>query len=106
MDLRNKRRTREQWQALAAQFAASSLSQEQFCEQHGVSEKTFHNWRLRLNRGAQSSSFVPFTTQTATQSGHHVDAITVRYGEVIIELLATVGMVAVGELVCALRNVE
>lgn len=106
MEQRYQRRTREQWQALTEQFAASSLSLAHFCEQHGLGEKTFHNWRLRLNREALSSSFVPVTTEASTSHRHHGDTITVRTDDIVIELPGTVGMVAVGDLVCALRDVE
>lgn len=106
MEPMNQRRSRAQWQALIEQFSTSGLSQAQFCEQQGLMEKTFHNWRLRVNREARSSAFVPVATEAVVDSTQSAEGIVVRSGDVTIHLPSSTGMAATGELVRALRNVE
>ncbi len=53
---RRQRRSRTEWSELVAQQQASNLTQHEFCIQHGLSRKTFGNWKRRLDREAASNS--------------------------------------------------
>lgn len=48
----DRRHTREQWQRIVEGWAASGLTQKQYCARHGVSVASFHQWRERLRGGA------------------------------------------------------
>jgi len=106
MEAISQRRSRAQWQALVEQFSTSGVSQIQFCEQHGLNEKTFHNRRLQLERETRTSSFVPVMTQGRDSATTVGDSIIVHSGDVTIHCPAAVSMLAIGELVRALRDVE
>ena len=43
-----RRRSRQEWQAVIARFAASGLGIEPFCAREGLSESTFRRWRSLL----------------------------------------------------------
>ena len=40
-----RRRSRQEWQAVIARFAASGLGIEPFCAREGLSESSFRRWR-------------------------------------------------------------
>lgn len=48
-----RRRTREQWQALVAGWPRSGLTQAQYCARHGISLSSFQYWRARLRKAAK-----------------------------------------------------
>ena len=59
------RRTAEQWQALMKAYEDSGLSQQLFCQQHGVALSTFYAWRHKLKQQSglddnQSTEQSPF----------------------------------------------
>ena len=47
-NLKGKRRSRQEWQAVLDRFAASDLGVEAFCEREGVSQSSFGRWRSLL----------------------------------------------------------
>ena len=48
---RNKRRSREEWERLMAEYDAGELSQRACCAEHGLAYSSFGYWRKQL-RGA------------------------------------------------------
>lgn len=53
-------RSADQWRAIMSRYAASGLTQEQFCAREGLAISTFCSWRSRvaLNGGAADSASV------------------------------------------------
>ena len=47
---RPERRTREQWAALVAEYAASSQSQRAFCAARGIGQSSLRYWKRRLEQ--------------------------------------------------------
>ena len=43
-----RRRSREEWQALVSEQQASGLTQSAFCRQRGLALSTFHYWKRKL----------------------------------------------------------
>ena len=51
-----KHRTPEQWHALVDQQRDSGLSAPQFCQQEGIGDASFCNWRKRLSAPSTGDS--------------------------------------------------
>lgn len=47
-----RRRSREEWETVFSQFAASGLGIEPFCIREGLSESTFRRWRSLLGEAS------------------------------------------------------
>jgi len=45
---RERRRRRDEWQALVDEQQASGLTQSAFCRQRGLALSTFHYWKRKL----------------------------------------------------------
>ncbi len=65
----NIHRGRSAWEQLMAQYAASGITQRQFCKQHNLSYGTFCTWRKRLRSSAlaneQTAALVELPLQAA-----------------------------------------
>jgi transposase-like protein len=64
-DNQKHRARRDYWQELIAQQEQSGLRVHAFCEQRGVTEASFYNWRKQLRGGAP----VGFALVEAKESG-------------------------------------
>lgn len=51
-----RRRSRQEWETVFAQFAASGLGVEPFCAREGLSELTFRRWRSLLGEPSTQSA--------------------------------------------------
>ena len=73
-----RRRSRQEWETVFAQFAASGLGIEPFCVREGLSESSFRRWRSLL--GTQTPPAArPGSGQTPEPIGF-VDAGTLKLG--------------------------
>lgn len=45
-----KRRSRVEWQLLLSEYESSGTSQQQFCQERGISSSNFSNWKSKLKR--------------------------------------------------------
>ena len=49
------RRCRTQWRGLLSEWKNSGLSQQRFCERHGLTLSTFQRWRKRLREDVDAA---------------------------------------------------
>lgn len=73
-----QRRSREEWQAVFARFAASGLAIEPFCIREGLSESSFRRWRSLL--GAETPPVVRPGAGQALESIGFVNAGALQLG--------------------------
>jgi hypothetical protein len=84
-----KRRTRDEWQALFAEQAVSSLSAQQFCEQYGICPKYFSLRKQQLQASAKdASAFVRVQKVTAAAMPDSTATVRLRHGCSEVELNA------------------
>ena len=69
-----RRRSRQEWETVFAQFAASGLGVEPFCAREGLSESTFRRWRSLLGEPSTPSA------APAMERIGFVDAGTLKLG--------------------------
>jgi capsular exopolysaccharide synthesis family protein len=66
------RRTREQWRALVAEASRSGLTDQTYCEQHGVSLSSFRRWhKIFQEEGAGAWSDPSQSVDPVTVKSHH-----------------------------------
>ena len=81
-----QKRTREQWQALFAEQAASGLSTRQFCAQHKLCSKYFSLRRRQFNvsvdklSDAPASAFVRLRKAAPVALSDVSGVVTLRHG--------------------------
>ena len=73
-----RRRSREEWQATFARFAASGLGIEPFCLREGLSVSSFQRWRSLL--GSQTPPAAHPGSGQASELTGFVDAGTLKLG--------------------------
>ena len=84
-----KRRTREEWQALFTEQAASGLSAQQFCEQRGVCPKYFSLRKQQLQSPVKAASaFVPVQKTAPVTMLDSTATVRLRHGRSEVELHA------------------
>lgn len=72
-NLKGKRRSREEWQAVFDRFAASGLGVGAFCEREGISDSSFGRWRSLLGDAGR-------VTGTAVERAGFVEAGRIGLG--------------------------
>ena len=73
-----RRRSREEWQAVFARFAASGLGIEPFCAREGLSESSFRRWKELLSDEARP--VLRQGSEGAPEPTGFVDAGTLKLG--------------------------
>jgi hypothetical protein len=81
-----RRRSRAEVEALVAEFEASGLMREAFCQQRGLAVGTLDKYRRRLHNGQQWSDgpMQPFKVMRSTWQNPNGDAR--RDGVLVVEL--------------------
>jgi len=51
----NQHRSRSEWQAIIAGQKASRQTVTSYCREHGISVKSFYNWRGKVGKFAENS---------------------------------------------------
>jgi hypothetical protein len=86
------RKSKSEWQSLLAEFEASRISQQQFCDDHGIRlsgfRKQLYDWRHRKasnqeNQPPEGSGFVmvaPAAYPTITKAGAFGTAVALTIG--------------------------
>jgi len=62
----NKRHSKNEWQRLIEEQAASGLTQEAFCAQAGIAVATFGYWKRKLRTDGVLRSDEPESPQSVT----------------------------------------
>ncbi|EIC22120.1 IS66 family insertion sequence element accessory protein TnpA [Thiorhodovibrio frisius] len=63
-----RRRTRQQWQALVDGWASSGLTQGEYCRRQGISVASFARWRAIFRRARQRQPAEPTPSAGPTHS--------------------------------------
>lgn len=84
-----KRRTRDEWQALFAEQAASGLSAQQFCEPRGICPKYFSLRKQQLQSPVKdASAFVRVQKAVSVAVPDTTATALLRHGRSEVELRA------------------
>ncbi len=69
---------RRYWQSMVSKFDKSELSQEAFCDAHGLTLGTFRSWLYRLHRERREASAAPkFVEVVASKSSSSQSCVVV-----------------------------
>jgi hypothetical protein len=79
-----KRRSPAEAEALVAEFEASGLMREAFCELRGVAVGTLDKYRRRVQRGSQSDGGSLLPVEVVSSSGHDANSAG-RDGALVVE---------------------
>ena len=99
--VRDAYRARE-WAMLIQECSASGLTKREFCQQHGISEKSFYYWLRKLRtRMAESAvpQLVPLEPGSVTD-----DALQIQYRGADLKLPSGVDMDAVAALLRSIQS--
>ena len=96
MEVRNGYRM-EQWREIIQECQKSGLSNKAYCQQQGISEKTYYYW-LRKLRTAAVEQAAPQIMEVKTERGEQPEEVYIRYrgaelrlpGETEIEAIAAI----------------
>ena len=96
MEVRNGYRM-EQWRQIIQECQKSGLSNKAYCQQQGISEKTYYYW-LRKLRTAAVEQAAPQIMEVKTERGEQPEEVYIRYrgaelrlpGETEIEAIAAI----------------
>lgn len=89
-----KRRSAQTWRAMVARFAQSSLTEEAFCAEEGVSPKLFHRWRVKRVKGLARAVMVDKPVRIApgpASTGGFVDLGPLKAGDSKLEMRLDLG---------------
>jgi len=69
-------RSKEQWQLLLTDYQRSSLTQQAFCEERGITVSSFSKWRNRLAASSELAPFIDLGTIAATDNAGETGSST------------------------------
>src|SRR3974377_1255519 len=81
-----RRRSRVEAEALVAEFEASGLMREAFCEQRGLAVGTLDKYRRRVHKGQQSSKGSMLPVEVVWSTGQKPNRDTGRVGALVVQL--------------------
>ena len=68
----------EQWKEIIQECQKSGLSNKAYCEQHGISEKTYYYWLRKLRRAAVEQA-APLLTELEPEREERAEMLYIRY---------------------------
>ena len=82
-----RRRSQAEVEALVAEFEASGLMREAFCQQRGLAVGTLDKYRRRVHKGQQPSSGGPMLpVEVVWSTAQNRDSDTGRDGVLVVEV--------------------
>ena len=81
-----RRRTQAEVEALVAEFEASGLMREAFCEQRGLAVGTLEKYRRRVHKGQPSSKGSMLPVEVVWSTGQNPNRDAVREGVLVVEM--------------------
>ena len=81
-----RRRTQAEVEALVAEFEASGLMREGFCQQRGLAVGTLDKYRRRVHKGSQSSGGSMLPVEVVWSTGQNPNRDAGRDGVLVVEL--------------------
>ena len=92
----------QEWAMLIQECNASGLTKREFCQQRGISEKSFYYW-LRKLRTQMVESAAPQLVQLEPVPAAE-DILQIQYRGAELKLPAGVDMNAVAALLCSIQS--
>ena len=92
----------QEWAMLIQECSASGLTKREFCQQRGISEKSFYYW-LRKLRTQMVESAAPQLVQLEPVPAAE-DILQIQYRGAELKLPAGVDMNAVAALLCSIQS--
>lgn len=102
MEVRNGYRM-EQWRQIIQDCQKSGLSNKAYCEQHGISEKTYYYWLRKLRRLAMEQAAPQIMKLEPEQEGQ-VEKMYIRYRGGELTLPAETDIEAIAAILRALQQ--
>jgi hypothetical protein len=81
-----RRRSQAEAEALVAEFEASGLKRESFCQQRGLAVGTLDKYRRRAHAGRRSSSRPMLPVEVVWSTAQNPSSDTGRDGVLVVEL--------------------
>ena len=81
-----RRRSQAEAEALVAEFEASGLLREAFCQQRGLAVWTLDKYRRRAHKGQQSSGGPMLPVEVVWSTGQNPNRDAGREGVLVVEL--------------------
>jgi transposase len=81
-----RRRSQAEAEALVAEFEASGLMREAFCQQRGLAVGTLDKYRRRVHKGKQSSNGSMLPVEVVWSSGRKPNGDAGSDGVLVVEL--------------------
>ena len=81
-----RRRSQAEAEVLVAEFEASGLMREAFCQQRGLAVGTLDKYRRRVHKGKQSSNGSMLPVEVAWSSGQKPNGDAGSDGVLVVEL--------------------
>ena len=101
LEVRNGYRA-ETWAMLIQECNSSGLTKREFCQQHGISEKSYYYWLRKLRSQIVTSSTSPQLVQLDTEALSD-DILQIQYRGAELKLPSGVDMEAVTVLLRSLQ---
>ena len=102
MEVRNGYRM-EQWRQIIEDCQKSGLSNKAYCEQHGISEKTYYYWLRKLRRVVMEQT-APQIMEVKTERGEQPEELYIRYRGAELTLPAETDIEAVAAILRSLQQ--
>ena len=102
MEVRNGYRM-EQWRQIIEDCQKSGLSNKAYCEQHGISEKTYYYWLRKLRRVVMEQT-APQIMELKTERGEQPEELYIRYRGAELTLPAETDIEAVAAILRSLQQ--
>ena len=96
-----KQKSTEQWHQLIEQQAESELSVVEFCQQHGINNKTFYNQRAKVRAEQTPSQFVAAKPSVQSSSAE-LGVMTLSIAQTKLTLPTTTDPIWLAQLIKAL----
>lgn len=102
MEVRNGYRM-EQWRQIIQDCQESGLSNKAYCEQQGISEKTYYYWLRKLRRLAMEQA-EPQIMELKAERGGQSEELYIRYRGAEMTLPAETDIEAIAAILRALQQ--
>lgn len=91
------------WAVLIQECKASGMTNKDFCEQRGVSEKSFYYWQKKLRTRLVESAAAPQLVQLAPQS-ESVELLQIHFRGAELKLPVAIDMDAVSAILRSIQS--
>lgn len=102
MEVRNGYRM-EQWRQIIQDCQKSGLSNNAYCEQHGISEKTYYYWLRKLRRVAMEQA-APQIMELKAGREERAEELYIRYRGAELTLSAETDLESIAAILRALQQ--